>query len=274
MNAPASSPFPRLNILGSRIASVNYAEAVEIILARANEYKPGAYVCAANVHCVSMARRDPAYRAVLNAALLTVPDGMPLVWAHKILGGRRLKDRVYGPTLMLHLCAAAAQRGVPIYLYGGAPSVPEKLAEILKQGLPQIQIAGVCAPPFGDRAENDPQLLREIDAINSSGARLIFVALGAPKQEFFMAHYSEKIVPVQIGVGAAFNFHTGTVRQAPAWMQGAGLEWLYRFCVEPRRLWKRYLLYNPYFLARLALQRAGLDAAAKNDERTECPNHV
>lgn len=274
MDAPGPPSFERLNILGSRIASVTYAEAVELILARAKDAKPGAYVCAANVHCVSMARHDPAYRDVLNRALLTVPDGMPLVWAHKLLGGRRLKDRVYGPTLMLHLCTAAAQRGVPIYLYGGAPGVPEKLAEILRQGLPNLQIAGVCAPPFGDRADNDPQLQREIDAINASGARLLFVALGAPKQEFFMARHADKIVPVQMGVGAAFNFHTGTVRQAPAWMQGAGLEWLYRFCREPRRLWKRYLLYNPYFVARLALQRAGLDAAAQTDERSECPKNV
>ncbi len=256
----------RLNILGTRIASVTYAEAVELILARALVRRPGAYICAANVHCVSTARQDPNYRAVLNGAFLTVPDGMPLVWAHRILGGRPIKDRVYGPTLMLELCAAAAQRGIGIYLYGGAPGVPEKLAEILSPGYPGLKVAGVCAPPFAERADEDAQLMSEIDAINASGAQLVFVALGAPKQELFMARHAGKIQAVQIGVGAAFNFHTGIVPQAPAWMQGAGLEWLYRFCAEPRRLWKRYLFYNPYFIARLALQHAGLDDIASNEE--------
>ncbi len=262
----AIPPITRLNILGTRVASVTYGEAVEAVLSRALEHKPGAYVCAANVHCVSMARRNPSYRAVLNGAFLTVPDGMPLVWAHRFLGGRRLLDRVYGPTLMLKLCAAAAQRGIPIYLYGGAPGVPEKLADVLSQGYPNLKIAGVHAPAFGARSDDDLDLKREIDAINSSGARLLFVALGAPKQEYFMARHAAQIVPVQIGVGAAFNFHTGTVSQAPAWMQGAGLEWLFRFCSEPRRLWRRYLFYNPYFVTRLALQRAGLDGIANEND--------
>ena len=265
---PNPTPLPpvqRLNILGTHIASVTYAEAVEAVLARASERKPGAYVCAANVHCVSMARHDPSYRAVLNGALLTVPDGMPLVWAHHILGGRKLPGRVYGPTLMLELCAAAAQREAPIYLYGGAPGVPEQLALILQQGHPNLRVAGVCAPPFGDRPADDPGLLREIDAINASGAQIVFIALGAPKQERFMALHASRISAVQIGVGAAFNFHTGTVPQAPAWMQGAGLEWLHRFCSEPRRLWKRYVFHNTHFVARLALQRAGIDRTGSEE---------
>lgn len=259
---PSASPVQTLNVLGSRIASVTYAEAVEHILARAEENLAGAYVCAANVHCVSMARWDPSYRAVLNGALLTVPDGMPLVWAHKFLGGRKLKERVYGPTLMLKLCEAAAEHGLPVYLYGGAPAIAKKLAETLQSGFPKLKIAGVCAPPFGERGDDDPTLRAEIDAINASGAKLVFVALGAPRQEIFMARHASKINAVQVGVGAAFNFHTHTVPQAPAWMQDAGLEWLYRFCAEPRRLWKRYLFYNPYFIARLALQRGGFDSVA------------
>lgn len=262
----ATPSIKRLNILGTRVASVTYNEAVEAVLTRAAEHTSGAYVCVANVHCVSMARRNPSYRSVLNGSLITVPDGMPLVWAHKFLRGRKLLDRVYGPTLMLKLCAAAAQQGVPIYLYGGAPSVPDKLADVLTKGYPNLKIAGVHAPAFGTRPDNDPELQREIDAINSSGARLLFVALGAPKQEYFMARHAAQIVPVQIGVGAAFNFHTGTVPQAPAWMQGAGLEWLFRFCSEPRRLWKRYLFYNPYFVTRLALQSAGLDGIANEND--------
>src|ERR1043165_7478464 len=273
MDAAHPASFPCLNILGARIASGTYAEAVEIILARAQENRPGAYVCATNVHCVSMARRNASYRGVLNGALLSVPDGMPLIWGHGFLGGRPLTDRVYGPTLMRELCAAAAARGLPIYLYGGAPGVPEKLAHVLRERLPSLQIAGVYSPDFNAKT-NDPAVLQKIDEINASGARLLFVALGAPKQEYFMAQHTQALVPVQVGVGAAFNFHTGTVRQAPAWMQGAGLEWMYRFCHEPRRLWKRYLFYNPYFLARLGLQRAGPDGRASNAERMECPSNV
>ena len=263
----ASKKIQTLNVLGCHIASVTYAEAVEAIVMRARTPATGAYVCAANVHCVSMARRNASYRAALNGALLTVPDGMPLVWAHKFLGGRKLPDRVYGPTLMLKLCAAAAQQGLPIYLYGGAPDVALRLSEILQSGFPQLKIAGVCAPPFGQRAPDDAGLRAELDAINASGARLVFVALGAPRQEYFMARHADEIVPVQIGVGAAFNFHAREMSQAPAWMQNAGFEWLYRFCSEPRRLWKRYLFYNPYFVARLALQRGGLDSVAKSEKR-------
>lgn len=253
-----------LPILGTRIASVTYDEAVAAILERAEGEEPArCYVCAANVHTVSLARRDAAFRAVLNGALLAVPDGRPLVWAHRILGGRPLTERVYGPTLMLKLCEGAAARGLAVYLYGGAPGVPEKLAEVLQQRWPSLGIAGAYAPPFGERAADDPGLRQEIEAINASGARLLFVALGAPKQERFMHENAARINSLQIGVGAAFDFHSGRVPQAPAWMQEAGLEWFYRFCAEPRRLWKRYLFYNPYFIARLALQRLGLDRPSR-----------
>lgn len=252
-----------LPLLGTRIASVTYAEAVALIIDRAAQNQGHAYVCAANVHSVSMARRSAEFRAVLNGALLTVPDGKPLIWAHRVLGGRRLTERVYGPTLMLKLCDAAAERKLPIYLYGGMPGVVENLARTLTTRYPGLQVAGTYSPPFGERAENDPELLKEIEAINASGCRLLFVSLGAPKQEYFMHRYAARIAPLQIGVGAAFDFHSGRVPQAPEWMQDAGLEWLFRFCAEPRRLWRRYLFYNPYFLARLALQRMGLDGPSR-----------
>ena len=252
-----------LPILGSRIASVTYSEAVEIILERAARPASHAYVCAANVHCVSMARRDPAYREALNGSLLTVPDGQPLVWAHRLLRGRRLPDRVYGPTLMLKLCEAAAARGVSIYLYGGKSDVPEALAAALRGKYPALRVAGAFSPPFGDRPPDDPELDREIKAINNSGAGLVFIGLGAPRQEFFMARHTARIRPVMIGVGAAFDFHAGRVPQAPPWMQRRGLEWLFRLGTEPRRLWKRYLFYNPYFLARLMLQVCGLDRPSR-----------
>ncbi len=257
-----------LPLLGTRIASVTYAEAVEQIVERAAPGKAHAYVCVANVHSVSMARRSTDFRAVLNGAMLTVPDGKPLIWAHRILGGRKLTERVYGPTLMLKVCEVAAERKLPIYLYGGKPGVVEHLAQTLTTRYPGLPIAGTYSPPFGDRADDDPSLLQEIDAINRSGCRLLFVSLGAPKQEIFMHRHVARIEPLQIGVGAAFDFHTGSVPQAPEWMQDSGLEWLFRFCAEPRRLWRRYLFYNPYFIARLALQKIGLDGPSRELERS------
>ncbi|MFH0938652.1 MAG: WecB/TagA/CpsF family glycosyltransferase [Planctomycetota bacterium] len=256
-------PVAYLPILGARIASVTYDESVAIILRAAREENSRGYVCAANVHTVSMARRDLRYRHALNGALLAVPDGAPLVWAHWLLGGRKLKDRVYGPTLMLRLCEAAASAGLSIYLYGGAPSVAENLGRNLTARYAKLKVAGTYSPPFGERSDDSPELLREIEAINDSGARLVFVALGAPKQENFMAKHASRIKAVQVGVGAAFDFHTGRVAQAPRWLQTLGLEWVFRLGCEPRRLWRRYLLYNPYFAVRLMLQRFGLDGTSR-----------
>ena len=257
---------PQQVIIGTRIASVTYEEAVALILEKAAQSPAHSYVCAANVHTVSMARRNVEYRRALNGAMLAVPDGKPLVWAHRLLGGRGITERVYGPTLMLQLCQAAAERGLSIYLYGGAADVAGKLAAVLLGRFPTLRLAGAFSPPYGERSENDVSLLREIENINSSGAHLLFVALGAPKQELFMAKHASRINPVQIGVGAAFDFHSGRVPQAPPWMQDSGLEWLFRFCAEPRRMWRRYLFYNPYFMMRLGLQRMGWDGPSREAE--------
>lgn len=267
-----------LTILGTRVASVDYAEAVKFILARASQPDPAGargYVCAVNVHTVSIARREPDFREVLNGAYMSVPDGKPLIWAHRLLKGRRLKDRVYGPTLMLKLCEAAAESGISVYLYGGKVGVPEKLGECLVAKIPRLKIAGTFSPPFGDRRPDDPALKAEIDAINASGAALVFVALGAPRQEHFMHANASRINALQIGVGAAFDFHSGNLAQAPNWVQDAGLEWLFRFCAEPRRLWRRYLFYNPYFVARLLLQWAGLDGPSREvNERASVSENI
>jgi N-acetylglucosaminyldiphosphoundecaprenol N-acetyl-beta-D-mannosaminyltransferase len=257
-----------LPLLGTRIASVTYAEAVSLIIDRAAQGNAHTYVCAANVHSVSMARRSADFRDVLNDSMLTVPDGKPLIWAHRLLGGRKLTERVYGPTLMLKLCEAAAARGLPIYLYGGKEGVVENLANALTTRYPGLNVAGTYSPPFSDRAEDDATLQKELSAINASGCRLVFISLGAPKQEWFMHRYAARLEPVQIGVGAAFDFHTGRVAQAPEWMQDAGLEWLFRFCAEPHRLWQRYLFYNPYFMARLMLQWLGLDGPSRELTKT------
>lgn len=252
-----------LSIIGTRIGSVTYDEAVAIVLDAARNPLAHAYVCAVSVHGLAMARKDPAFRKVLNSSMLNVPDGRPLVWSHRLLGGRNLPDRVYGPTFMLRLCEAAAREKIPIYLYGAAAGVPEQLRETLVARFPSLIVAGAFSPPYGDRRPDDPALLREIEAINASGAKMLFVGLGAPRQEIFMHAQAGRINPVQIGVGAAFDFHTGRLSQAPNWMQKSGLEWFYRLCAEPRRLWRRYLFSIPYFLMHLFLQKLGLDPVSE-----------
>jgi N-acetylglucosaminyldiphosphoundecaprenol N-acetyl-beta-D-mannosaminyltransferase len=180
-------------------------------------------------------------------ATLAVPDGQPLVWALRLLGNRRA-TRVYGPDLMAHHCAHAATTGTPIYLYGGrTPEALELLRTRLLERFPGLRIVGGWSPPFRPLSpEERERVIREID---SSGAQIVWVGTGQPKQELWM-HQMRPLLqaPLLVGVGAAFDFHAGIVSQAPSWMQRSGLEWLYRLSREPRRLWRRYLTQNPRFM--------------------------
>jgi N-acetylglucosaminyldiphosphoundecaprenol N-acetyl-beta-D-mannosaminyltransferase len=214
------------------------------------------YVCVANVHSVMEARRDRALQAVFNTARLAVPDGMPLVWVGRLKGHRGVR-RVYGPDLTLQLCERAAQNGHRCFFYGGAPGVAEQLAEALVRRFPGLRVAGTEAPAFRPPTpEEDEEAVRRI---NAAAPDLIFVGLGCPKQERWMATHRDRLrAAVLVGVGAAFDFHTGRVRQAPRWMMRAGLEWLFRLGQEPRRLWRRYLVYNPLFVFHLTLELLGL----------------
>jgi N-acetylglucosaminyldiphosphoundecaprenol N-acetyl-beta-D-mannosaminyltransferase len=216
----------------------------------------GGYVCVANVHSVMEARRDPALQTVFNAARLAVPDGMPLVWVGRLRGHRGVR-RVYGPDLTLQLCERAAQRGHRCFFYGGAPGVAEQLAEALGRRFPGLRVAGTEAPAFRPPTpEEDEEAVRRI---NAAAPDLIFVGLGCPKQERWMAAHRDRLrAAVLVGVGAAFDFHTGRVPQAPRWMMRAGFEWLFRLGQEPRRLWRRYLVYNPLFVFHLTLELLGL----------------
>jgi len=211
------------------------------------------YVTAAAVNLVMSAHEDPQTRAAVLGATLAVPDGQPLVWALRALGHRHA-TRVYGPDLMARYCERAAHTGTPIYLYGGR--TPEALALLqarLRERFPGLNIAGGYSPPFREltAAEEDGV----IDAIDSSGAAVVWVGTGQPKQERWMARMRPRLsAPLLVGVGAAFDFHAGLVPQAPAWMQRSGLEWVYRLSREPRRLWPRYARYNPRFIAGFARQ--------------------
>ena len=191
------------------------------------------------------------YREILNRAALVTPDGMPLVWAMRLLGIKQ-QTRVYGPDLMLEWCDRASKLQIPIYLYGGTNSTLEKLQTNLKQKFPNLIIAGVHSPPF--RPLSMAEETEDIERIHNSGAKVVFVGLGCPKQELWMARQQGKLQAIMIGVGAAFNFHSGEVSQAPRWVMKMGFEWLYRFSCEPQRLWRRYLMNNPIFLGLFAWQ--------------------
>lgn len=240
------------SILQMRVDATTYADAAERIVAWADEGR-GRYVCAANVHMTMEAYDDPGFRSIVNGSDLVTSDGMPLVWALRLLGVRAA-SRVYGPTLMLHVCEGAARAGVPIGLHGGRPHVVEALAARLVERYPGLRVVHAVAPPF--RAETEAEDAAAADAIVRSGARILFVGLGCPKQERWMAAHRDRLPLVQVGVGAAFDFHVGTVRQAPAWVQGIGMEWAYRLAMEPRRLAGRYLRHNPRFVALFAAQMA------------------
>jgi N-acetylglucosaminyldiphosphoundecaprenol N-acetyl-beta-D-mannosaminyltransferase len=215
-----------------------------------------AYVCVANVHGVMEARRDEALRGIYNAAGLAVPDGVPLVWLGRVKGHPGVR-RVYGPDLTLRLCEEAARRGYRCFFYGGGPGVAEQLAGEMSRRFPGLRVAGTGAPPFRPLTPEEER--EEIGRINAAAADIVFVGLGCPKQERWMAAHTNRLgAAVLVGVGAAFDFHTGRVRQAPRWMMGAGLEWLFRLAQEPRRLSRRYLLYNPLFVLHLTLELLGL----------------
>ncbi len=231
-------------ILGMRVDATSYARATEQIL-RWAEAGESRYVCVANVHMVMEAYDDPTFRAIVNAADLVTPDGMPLVWILRRMGIPEQK-RVYGPTLTLWVAQEAARRGIPVGFYGGYPEAARGISENLQARFYGLQVTYCYSPPFRPLTpEEDEQV---VQAINASGARILFVGLGCPKQERWMAAHRGRIQAVMLGVGAAFDFHAGRVRQAPSWLQQMGLEWLFRLIMEPRRLWRRYVRHNPRFV--------------------------
>ncbi len=211
------------------------------------------WLTAAAVNLVMSARDDPTTMRAVLSATLAVPDGQPLVWALRLLGHARA-TRVYGPDLMAHYCAHAARTGTPIYLYGGrSEQALELLTERLRERFPGLQIVGGWSPPF--RPLSAEEQAQAIERIDGSGAQVVWVGTGQPKQELWMSEMRSRLAaPLLVGVGAAFDFHAGIVSQAPAWMQSRGLEWLYRLTREPKRLWRRYLTQNPRFVVGFAWQ--------------------
>jgi N-acetylglucosaminyldiphosphoundecaprenol N-acetyl-beta-D-mannosaminyltransferase len=243
------------NLLGVGVDAVDYAGATARIIAAARERRPLA-VSALAVHGVMTGVLDAAHRYRLNRFDLICPDGQPVRWGLNLLHRAKLRERVYGPQLMLEVCRAAAAEGLPIFLLGGDTPILERLSHNLTQQTPGLEIAGIRPSKFRKLtpAEWD-ELVQEIRA---SGARIMFVGLGCPRQEVFAFEVRDAVSIPTLAVGAAFNFHSGLLPQAPPLMQRWGLEWLYRLVQEPRRLWRRYLLLNPAYLTLLALQKLGL----------------
>jgi len=263
---PLEAPIlpPRAAVLGVPLATAGYGEILDWIDAMVETRSPG-YLTAAAVHLVMLAQEDSSVHDAVLGASLVVPDGQPLVWALRLLGHRDISSRVYGPDLMLACCERAAASGTRMYLYGGrSEGALVALTLNLRTRFPGLQIVGAYAPPHlpgsawapfrEPTPDEDRRIVEEIDG---TGAEIVWIGTGQPRQELWMARMRPRLqAPMLIGVGAAFDFHAGLVAQAPAWMGHHGLEWLFRLAREPRRLWRRYLRYNPRFVVAVGRQYA------------------
>jgi len=231
-------------ILRSLIDVTNYHD-VKVLASTWSQYAESRYICPANVHMLMEAYDSPGFRKIVNEADIVTPDGMPLVWMMR-LKGVKSQNRVYGPTLMLHVLEEAERKEIPVGFYGSSPQVLAALVDRMGKKFPALIIKFSENPPFRALSEEEDGIL--IEKILLSGIRILFVGLGCPKQEKWMAAHKGKIPAVMLGVGAAFDFHAGMKRQSPLLFQKLGLEWLFRLIQEPRRLWRRYLYNNPRFV--------------------------
>jgi N-acetylglucosaminyldiphosphoundecaprenol N-acetyl-beta-D-mannosaminyltransferase len=245
MNPSGVPGDDRGNILGVSVNSINLEDAVATIERWISERSQN-YVCITSVHGVMESRSNEQLRRIYSEAGMVTPDGMPLVWLSRIFGKRRT-ERVYGPDLMRKMTAVSALRGYRQFYYGGADGVAHKLKQALIAAHPGLDVAGTFCPPFRELTPEEDQAIVDT-IINAAHPDLVWVGLSSPKQEFWMANHLGRVeAPVMVGVGAAFDFLAGTKPQAPLWMQRNGLEWLFRLCSEPRRLWRRYIVIVPGF---------------------------
>jgi N-acetylglucosaminyldiphosphoundecaprenol N-acetyl-beta-D-mannosaminyltransferase len=246
---------PRTNILGVGIHAIGMSRALEAIEEAIASRRKG-YICVANVHVVIEAQDCAAYKHLLNASFLTVPDGRPLVWVGRLQGARAI-EQVGGPEMMLELCELSCEKGYTHLFYGGAPGVADKLKDSLTARFPGLRVVGTFCPPF--RPLNTQEECEVRDLFDCLKPDITWVGLGAPNQEQFMARYLESLnTSVMIGVGAAFDMHTGRIKDAPRWAKRCGVAWFFRLVQDPRRLAWRYLRTNPRFLWEILLQFSGL----------------
>lgn len=243
----------RVLLAGVPVDACTMGQAIEAILTRAGAGGPPGYVVTPNAAHLVQLQGDAGFREIYRGALLSVADGVPLIWASRLIGNP-LPERVNGTDLFIHLCERAAEIGLRVFLFGGRPGAADAAATELTARFGGLTIAGTCCPPFG--FEQDPAELVRLDAVvKAARPDLLFVGLGAPKQERWIAAHAVPLgVPVSLGIGVSFEFVGGMVHRAPVWMQRAGLEWLYRLVSEPRRLWRRYLVGNLVFCWLIARQ--------------------
>ncbi len=251
-----TADIPKINVLGTEVAAVNPEEATRLINGWLSQDETGRYVSVVDVHCIMQSYRRPEVRQAYNSADACMPDGMPLTWVGRLRGCRTM-SRVYGPDLMLALLELASKSGQTNFFLGGAEGVADELRDRMERRFPGLSVVGTYSPPFRSLTPDEKTAL--VGEINSLRPDLLWVGLGAPKQDLFMAEYHRLVnCKVMIGVGAAFDFHTDRIRQAPRWMMKSGLEWTFRLFMEPRRLGPRYLRHNPAFVWHIVLQQLGL----------------
>jgi len=242
------------NVLGSHIDASSWEDTISKICSWALKHE-SRYVALCNVHSVVTALLDNNHRSNLNAADMATPDGMPIAWSMRKMGFPT-QQRINGPDLMWCYCDKAEKTGQKIFFYGSTNNVLTILKERLRTSFPELQIAGMYSPPFRELTATENAEV--VERLNNSGANVIFIGLGCPRQERWMFEQRGKVNAVMIGVGAAFNYHAGTTKRAPKWMQNAGLEWLHRLASDPRRLWKRYFVTNSIFIFTISAQLLGI----------------
>lgn len=253
------------SILGVNVSVIDYVGVVERVITAAKQ-KTALGVSALAVHGVMTGALDPEHKHRLNCLDVVTPDGQPVRWALKFLHGQYLPDRVYGPNLTLRICEAAAREGLTIYLYGGRREILHALVKNLEKLYPALKIAGSEPSKFKRLSNSENSAMFE--RIRGSGADIVFVGLGCPRQEVFTYENKFALSCPLVAVGAAFDFHAGLLPQAPQWMQDRGLEWAFRLRQEPGRLWRRYLYLNPLYVFFVACQKIGLNKAYFASEKT------
>ena len=266
MTARTDAARGKQNVLGVLVDATDYAAATDQIIDAARDRRPFA-VTALAVHGVMTGVQDRPHNARLNSFDLVTPDGQPVRWALNLVHGAALADRVYGPTLTLRVLERAAAAGLPVYLYGSTQPTLDRLVPALEGMFPALKIAGVESSKFRASQPGEPAEIAE--RIKDSGARIVLVGLGCPRQEIFAYAMRPLLDMPLLAVGAAFDYHAGLLKNPPAWMQKYALEWLWRLGLEPKRLWRRYVLLNPAYLSRLAAQKSGLWKATPPAPATE-----
>jgi N-acetylglucosaminyldiphosphoundecaprenol N-acetyl-beta-D-mannosaminyltransferase len=248
-------PIRNINVLGVKISGINLESGWRRILGAVQSGEKG-YVCVEGVHGVVEAQENGAFREVLNRSILSTPDGVPMVWMGRLAGCREIA-RVYGPDLMAKVCSEGRQYGLRHFFYGGKEGVAELLKAKLESRFSGLEVVGTYTPPFRPLNADEQKELEGL--VSEAKPDVIWVGISTPKQELFMAENIDRLdTRLMFGVGATFDFHAGLLKQAPAWMQAMGLEWLFRLCAEPKRLWRRYFTIVPKFLVAASAQVLGL----------------